>query len=154
MKAPPLKMIFLLLVLFVVVVCSCAHNPKTFSKSDSFLKDREEYVQAHPDGIYNKHIIEGEIVKGMSPTDVLVSWGLPNKRQHSENDTYVFWTYYTVEEPTGEITQYELIFRQQALFHWKVLLGPPDGGFTSRDPNLPVTLGQTEKESKISVLRK
>lgn len=154
MKTPPLKLIFLLLVLFAVAVCSCSHCPKSFSESESILKERQEYVLAHPDGIYNDHIIEGEIVKGMGPTDVLVSWGLPNKRQYSNNGSYVFWTFYTVEEQTGEITQYELVFKEQKLFHWKVFLGPPDGGYTSRDPNLPISLGQIEKESQPNVLRK
>ena len=154
MKAPHLTLICLLLIVCAGVVCSCAHNPKSYSESETILEDRNEYVQDHPDGMYNSHILNGEIVKGMTPTEVLVSWGVPNRRQYSDNGSYVFWTYFELDKQTGEIAQYELIFRQQELFRWKVLLGPPDGGYQTRDPNLPVTLGQIEKESQSNVLKK
>ena len=154
MKTPPLRLIFLLLAVLAVVLVSCSHNPKKFSESETILKDRQDYVQTHPEGLFNNHILTGEIVKGMNPTEVLASWGRPNQREQSENGSYVFWTYYTSEEQTGEITQYELMFRELKLFGWKVIMGPPDGGYLARDPNLPVNLGQIEKSSESNVLRK
>jgi hypothetical protein len=154
MKAPPLTLICLLLVSWAIVAGSCAHNPKSTSESRNIIQERSEYVLAHPDGEYNSYILNGEIVKGMGPTEVLVSWGIPNRRQYSDNDTYIFWTYFEANKQSGEITQYVLVFKQQELYRWKIILGPPDGGFNTRDPNLPVTLGQIEKENTSNVLRK
>jgi hypothetical protein len=146
--------IFPVLLLLLAVLVSCSHHPKTLAGSESILQGRQDYVSAHPDGIYNDHIVNGEVVKGMNLMEVLASWGLPNSRHHSESGAQEFWFFVSQEKESGMIRRYELVFEDQLLSDWKVILDSPAGGYHPRKSSDHVTLGDGEQSSKSTVLKK
>ncbi len=154
MKTPPLMVIFPVLLLLVAVLASCSHHPKTLDGSESIMKGRQDYVTAHPDGLYNSHIMNGEVVKGMNLMEVLASWGLPNSRRHSESGSHEYWFFVSQDKESGMIRRYELIFQDQLLHDWNVALGNTAGGYRSRDATDRVTLGDSEQSAKSTVLKK
>ncbi|NIM19438.1 MAG: hypothetical protein GTO51_03550 [Candidatus Latescibacteria bacterium] len=153
MKTPPLKLILPLLFLGLVMY-ACSHCPKSYKETDTIIRSRQEYIRAHPEGPFNNHILNGEVVKGMGLMEVLASWGLPNSRNCSESGAQEFWTYYATGEQTGDIREYVLIFKDQTLSRWKVTLSVAEGGYREQDPSKPVTLGKGEKDAGSDVLKK
>ncbi len=154
MRTPPLKLIVPLLLLLIFLFGSCAHNPKTFKETESIMQGRQDYVQLHPDGMYNEHILKGEVVKGMNLMEVLASWGLPNARRRSEGGSREYWTYYTQEEQSGDIREYELVFKEQSLVRWKITLSVAEGGYHPEKQKYPIELGDKGKIKSGEVLKK
>lgn len=154
MKTPPLMVIFPVLLLLAAVFVSCSHHPQTLDGSESILKGRQDYVSAHPDGSYNHHILNGEVVKGMNLMEVLASWGLPNSRRHSETGSQEFWYFVSKDKEAGMIRRYELVFHDQLLNDWNVIMSNTAGGYRSGSTADHVTLGDGEQSAKGAVLKK
>ena len=154
MKTPPLMVIFPVLLLLAAVLVSCSHHPRTLDGSDSILEGRQDYVSAHPEGLYNHHILNGEVVKGMSLMEVLASWGLPNSRRHSETGSQEYWFFVSQDKDAGMIRRYELVFQDQLLHNWNVILSNSAGGYMSENAEDHITLGNDEQSTKSTVLKK
>jgi hypothetical protein len=146
--------IFPALLLFAALLASCSHHPKTLDGSESILKGRQDYVNAHPQGTYNDHILSGEVVKGMNLMEVLASWGLPNSRRHSESGSYEYWFFISQDRESGMVRRYELVFQDQMLHDWNVVLDNKAGGYQSQDVSEHITLGDGEQSAKSTVLKK
>jgi hypothetical protein len=131
-----------LLILFALVA-SCAHSPRSHKDSEAIKQIRLEYIRSNPDGEYNLHIQNGEVVKGMGFMGVLASWGLPNVRRISESSMYEYWTYYTEDKAAGMWTIYELMFKDQMLVSWIVdKNNAGEGGLRPDYYKMPVSIGQ------------
>jgi hypothetical protein len=146
--------IFPVLLLLAVVLVSCSHHPKTFAGGESILKGRQDYVSAHPDGVYNDHILNGEVVKGMNLMEVLASWGLPNSRRHSESGSLEYWFFISQDKEMGMVRRYELVFQDQLLHDWDVVMSSTAGGYQSKESSDHITLGDGEQSTKSTVLKK
>lgn len=109
-----------LLVLVSVISVSCSRLPQSVRSNEELASIRAEYLQNHPDGKYNDHILEGRVVKGMNSLEVLASWGVPNVRRGWEHDKTEYWTYYAKDEHTEQLLSYELIFDDKVLSRWVI----------------------------------
>lgn len=139
-----LSRIAILMVLFALVA-SCAHSPRSYKNSEAIKQIRLDYIRSNPDGQYNEHIRNGEVVKGMGFMGVLASWGLPNVRRVSEGGMYEYWTYFTEDKAAGMWTMYELMFKDEMLASWAVdknITG--QGGIRPDFFKMPVSVGQGE----------
>jgi hypothetical protein len=114
-----------------------------------------DYIRTYPDGQYNGHIVKGEVVKGMNLMEVLASWGLPNTRKSSESGAYEYWTYYSVDQESGDVRRYKLIFKEQIVVDWQVAYDiAGDGGFYTENIRRPSGLDKNAPASGVEKLKK
>ncbi|UCG51264.1 MAG: hypothetical protein JSW58_13870 [Candidatus Latescibacterota bacterium] len=133
-----------LLVLAMMVAVSCSQLPRSTKSPEEMANLRSEYLQNHPDGTYNQHIMEGRVVKGMNTLEVLASWGLPNLRRSWKHDNSEYWTYYAKDEHTQRLVSYELVFEERVLHRWVVNTGvSPALGTAPVDPGTSRTITET-----------
>lgn len=109
-----------LFVLAGILVASCSHAPRLATVPAGRQDLRAEFLRNNPDGKFNRHIKNGEIVRGMGVVEVLASWGLPNMRRLGGADLAEYWTYYSRDPHTSTFTVYDLVFQQRVLFRWVV----------------------------------
>lgn len=134
----------LLLVFAVVVAVSCSQLPRSTKSPEEMASLRSEYLQNHPDGKYNQHILEGRVVKGMNTLEVLASWGLPNLRRGWKHDNSEYWTYYAKDEHTKQLLSYELVFEEMILSRWVVNTAVSTSlGTAPADPGTARTITET-----------
>jgi hypothetical protein len=89
------------------------------NETDYIRMLREEFFKTHPEGKYNEHIANGEVVRGMDFLEVLASWGNPNKRE-KPSDAVEYWTYLEEDEDSQDWVQYKFLFRKNVLDDWEV----------------------------------
>jgi hypothetical protein len=99
---------------------SCGQLPQSARTDEQMTSIRAEYLENHPDGVYNAYIREGRVVKGMGVVEVLASWGLPNARRPGPDANVELWDYYARDEQTQAIVSYELAFTAKVLAKWTV----------------------------------
>jgi hypothetical protein len=109
----------------VALAASCSQLPQSSRTDDQMTSIREEYLQNHPDGVYNAYIREGRVVKGMGVVEVLASWGLPNARRQAPEGEVEYWAYYARDEQSKQLLNYELIFESKVLNRWSVRTDVP-----------------------------
>jgi len=102
------------------VVAGCAHAPRMGNETESVLTIREDYLRAYPDGAYNEYIRRGEVTKGMNFIEVLASWGVPDRRLHSEekNIPVEYWSYLSMDEASLDWVRYTFAFEKKHLVEW------------------------------------
>jgi hypothetical protein len=116
-------------VLFVTVFVACTQTPRMQEEkeTDYIRMLREEFFKSHPDGQYNDHIAQGEVVLGMDFLEVLASWGNPGKREKpTENVEY--WMYLDEDEDSKDWVRYKFIFRKNILEDWELTRHVAAGG--------------------------
>ncbi len=146
-----MKMIFRLAVLLtaIALLASCAHSPRSFKDTEAIQQMRLDFIASHPNGGYNNHVLKGEVVKGMNFMSVLASWGLPNVRKVQPASIYEYWTYYTEDKASGQMTIYDLIFKDQVLSGWKIdKTISSNGGLRYIDDKRPVVLNRSNTSNQ------
>ena len=115
--------------LLVVSVVACSQTPRMSQEdeTDYIRMLREEYFQSHPDGLYNEHIQNGEVVRGMDFMEVLASWGNPDSRE-KPTDNVEYWMYKDEDEDSKDWLQYKFIFRKNRLDDWELSRHTAGGG--------------------------
>ena len=100
----------------------CAHSPKVIDESPSMLTIRADYLEANPEGRYNKYIKNGEVTQGMNYVEVLAAWGVPHARYRTEAgpNEVEYWHYLAEDEVSHDWTQYTFVFEKRALAEWDV----------------------------------
>jgi hypothetical protein len=107
----------LCLTVLVAMLAACSQNPQmTVPEERDQL--HHEYLATHPNGKYNKEIMKGEVARGMSNLEVLASWGLPSVRRMSESGDREQWMYIRLDEHSGRVIGYTLMFQDQTLSKW------------------------------------
>jgi len=109
-----------LTMLVLALAVSCSQLPQSSRSDEQITSIRAEYLENHPDGVYNTYIREGRVVKGMGIVEVLASWGLPNVRRPGPEGNVEFWEYYARDEQSNSLVSYELAFVEKALNRWTV----------------------------------
>jgi hypothetical protein len=109
-----------LAVIVLALTASCSQLPQSSRTDEQMTSIRGEYLQNHPEGMYNAYIREGRVVKGMGIVEVLASWGLPNVRRPAPEGEVEFWAYYAKDEQTQRLVSYELVFEGKVLNRWTV----------------------------------
>jgi len=105
-----------LLLLFL----ACSHTPRAINDDNSILQMRQDYLLAHPGGEYNEYITRGEVVRGMNCLEVSASWGIPETRRMSKDQTLEYWTFYEKDEMSGDWMRYTFVFEEGALSNWQL----------------------------------
>ena len=119
MYRTPLKVLWLPILVLVAIGCSSQLQMVKQDETGYLLKLRQEYFAAHPDGEFNEHIRNGEVVKGMDYLAVLVSWGHPDRRA-IQTDVTERWTYKELDEDSKDWIEYEFTFRNDLLTDWSL----------------------------------
>ncbi len=134
-----LNLICSALLLLVVMAPACTKTLRSPVQVDaSHLELRDRYVSAFPDDAYLPQIIEQDIVIGMNPTQVFLSWGKPFHRFKdggAQKWIYEFSDEGLLENQPKTVTH--LFFEQDELVRWK-----HDHGyvyFHSEDPGADFT---------------
>ncbi len=109
------------LLLVAVMASACSKTLRSPVQVDaSHLELRDRYVSTFPDDAYLSQIIEQDIVIGMNPTQVFLSWGKPFHR-FKDGDAQK-WIYEFSDEGLQENqpkTVTHLFFEQDELVRWK-----------------------------------
>ena len=124
----------LLLVVTVGMTTSCAHIPTNTRRGPADESIRAQYLQDYPNGVYNDHIMRGELATGMNVIEVLASWGLPDEREWDQASNRVSWFYTSRDEHSRDYVAYELVFEDLVLARWILERGIAGaGGVFARD---------------------
>jgi len=109
----------LLAVVALTLVAACTHVPRMEADPEQ-TGIREQYLQANPDGVYNDHIIKGEVVPGMNVVEVLASWGPPAHRERVDDVNREAWTYLIRDDYASDYVVYRLAFEERVLSSWTI----------------------------------
>lgn len=101
-----------------LLLSTCSNQQRAINDDISVLQMREDYVQKHPAGRYNRFIEKGEIVRGMNLIEVSASWGLPEARWKSKDKAFEYWTFFGQDEISGDWSRYTLVFEKNVLVDW------------------------------------
>jgi hypothetical protein len=109
-----MKKLVLILTLVMLMGCAAFMGPS--------MKDRQEYVDNHfflTDHI-KQCILEKKITKGMTPDDVIASWGRPNNIHRSVGSwgTHEQWVY-DLSKTRGFDTRQYVYFENNILISWQ-----------------------------------
>ncbi|MDH3216033.1 MAG: DUF2845 domain-containing protein [Candidatus Krumholzibacteria bacterium] len=121
----------LLVALFIATTTSCAHTPRLPQDNPEVTSVRDHYLRTHPDGVYNQHIMKGEVARGMNVIEVLASWGLPERRLFDDATQSVStesWIYSMRDEFSRDRFTYQLVFEDRVLLRWTLDKGTAAGG--------------------------
>ena len=133
-----------LAVIVLTLTASCSQLPQSSRTDEQMTSVRAEFLQNHPEGMYNAYIKEGRVVKGMGIVEVLASWGLPNVRRPAPEGDVEFWAYYAKDEQTQQLVSYELVFEAKVLNRWTVHAELPSAlGSTAIGPDAMRTVEET-----------
>ena len=133
-----------LALIVLALTASCSQLPQSSRTDEQMASIRAEFLQNHPEGMYNGYIQEGRVVKGMGIVEVLASWGLPNVRRPAPEGEVEFWEYYAKDEQTQRLVSYELVFEGKVLNRWAIHADLPSAlGTTSIGPDASRTVEET-----------
>lgn len=104
----------------LVAAASCAHAPQLYDNSKAMQEERLAYVESHPGGEFNDHILKGEIAKGMNEAAVIASWGMPEIRKEVESGLYEQWVYADKDTVSQRWTIFSLAFQDNTLMQWVI----------------------------------
>jgi len=108
------------MILLPLLLIGCSSQLPRVETTQSYLLElRAEYLAANPDGEFNEHVEQGEVVKGMDYLAVLASWGLPARRA-TRSDVTEDWVYREVDETTQAWVEYTFTFRHSVLDDWEI----------------------------------
>ncbi len=82
--------------------------------------DRAGYARSHTGDIHALFVQDGEIAKGMSPDEVIASWGMPNVYALSRTEPAENWIYYVKAQNSAVLVIYTLTFRADTLAAWNI----------------------------------
>jgi hypothetical protein len=108
------------IVLLSLILIGCSSQLPRVETSQSYILElRAEYLAAHPEGEFNEHVENGEVVKGMDYLAVLASWGHPARRS-KRSDVTEDWVYREVDEETDTWMEFKFTFKHSVLDDWEV----------------------------------
>ena len=103
-----------------LLLIGCSSQLPSMDTSQSYVLElRAEYLAAHPDGEFNEHVENGEVVKGMDYLAVLASWGHPARRS-KRSDVTEDWVYREVDEETDTWMEFKFTFKRSILNDWEI----------------------------------
>ena len=108
----------LLVGLAIAMTASCAHVPRMSIEDQETTNLRATYLRDHPNGPHNDRIIKGEVARGMDVTEVLASWGVPERRIGKRSNKEEYWIYTARDEYSQNYVVYELVFVDRTLSRW------------------------------------
>ena len=117
-RTPPFVLPVAVLLPLLLIGCS-SPLPRVETSPSYLLELRAEYLAMNPDGEFNVHVEQGEVVKGMDYLAVLASWGYPTRRER-RGETREDWVYREVDETTQAWIEYTFIFRHNVLGGWDI----------------------------------
>lgn len=104
---------------------------------------RADYIESHPDGVFNENIIKGEIKRGMFNEEVIASWGFPNVLLVDNDNLSQYWVYYAKGSDAGSVLIYTLNFDNSNLKDWEIEIKR----FTDFSLDNDIYIGRGEKVS-------
>jgi hypothetical protein len=109
----------ILLVVFAIgLTASCAHVPRMSNENQDTANLRAKYLREHPNSPYNQQIMRGEVTAGMDVTEVLASWGVPERRIGKPSNKQECWIYTVRDDHNENSVVYELVFVDRVLSRW------------------------------------
>lgn len=111
---------FLPAAILVLVMCGCSCVSTVERENLTTAASRDEYIKLHPDGTHNDCIMNGEIVRGMSASEVVASWGLPNVYIVTKTSPDEQWIFYVKDRDSLSMLIYTLGFADDTLRAWEV----------------------------------
>jgi len=121
------------LALIASLAASCATVPPRRDDTPEILVIREDYLRAHPDGLFNAEIARGEIVVGMGYTDVLAAWGRPDERVADRDMDVEQWTYVLHSDNGVDWVRYDFLFSKRSVVEWETSRNTASGFATTHD---------------------
>lgn len=110
----------LLASLFAVTVFACSGVSMIERENLTSIETREKFIQENPEGKYIDCIRHGEITRGMSTSEVMASWGMPDIYLASRNEPIEHWIFYIEDEDSRSVLVYTLTFDTDLLGNWDI----------------------------------